>query len=129
MADGYAIGLLIMCALYKVAPEFIEEGRLGWLRSPLYIVKEKNKESYYFTDDEFNEIRSNIKGEVSRCKGLGSLSSDQARNSMFSPEFQRIDQLMPDAETMTLLYNLMGDDSQKKHDFLFEYLDFSEIKE
>jgi DNA gyrase/topoisomerase IV subunit B len=128
-ADGYAIGLLIMCALYKVAPEFIEEGRLGWLRSPLYIVKEKNKESYYFTDDEFNEIRSNIKGEVSRCKGLGSLSSDQARNSMFSPEFQRIDQLIPDSETMVLLYDLMGDDSRKKHDFLFEYLDFSEIKE
>lgn len=129
MADGYAIGLLIMCALYKVAPEFIEEGRLGWLRSPLYIVKERNKESYYFTDDEFNEVRANIKGEVSRCKGLGSLSSDQARNSMFSSEFQRIDQLMPDAETMTLLYDLMGDDSQKKHDFLFKYLDFSEIKE
>lgn len=128
-SDGYSIGLLIMCALYKVAPEFIEEGRLGWLRSPLYIVKNKGKESYYFTDEEFDQVRSQIKGEVSRCKGLGSLSADQAHISMFSSEFQRIDQFFPDDETLGILYDLMGDDSQKKHDFLFENLDFSEIKE
>ena len=34
-SDGFSIGLLIMCALYKIAPEFIEEGRLYWMRSHL----------------------------------------------------------------------------------------------
>lgn len=128
-ADGYAIGLLIMCALYKVAPQFIEEGRLYWMRSPLYIVKNKGKEEYYYTDEEFNQARNKIKGEVQRAKGLGALSAEQAHRSMFMKEFQRFEQLLPDKQTYTLLYDLMGKDSQPKHDFLFENLDFSEIRE
>ena len=127
-ADGYAIGLLIMCALYKVAPKFIEEGRLCWLRSPLYIVKKGKQESYFFTDEEFNSLKF-ISGTVQRNKGLGSLSADQAKNSMFAPENQRMEILMPDDGTLDLLDNLMGKDSQPKKDFIFSNLDFSEIKE
>ena len=128
-ADGYAIGLLIMCALYKVAPQFIEEGRLYWMRSPLYIVKNGKNESYYFTDEEYNKIAGKIKGEVQRCKGLGALSAEQARRSMFTEEFQRFEQLIPDKDTFELLNDLMGDDSTPKHDFIFDNLDFSEIRE
>ena len=40
-SDGYHIGLLIMAALAYLAPGFIKEGRLCWLRSPLYIVNNK----------------------------------------------------------------------------------------
>ena len=128
-ADGYAIGLLIMCALYKVAPKFIEEGRLYWMRSPLYIVKNKNQEDYYYTDEEFNKMKNKIKGEVQRNKGLGALSAEQARRSMFTPEFQRFEQLLPDNNTFNLLSELMGKDSQSKHDFIFNNLDFSQIRE
>ena len=128
-ADGYAIGLLIMCALYKVAPKFIEEGRLYWMRSPLYIVKNKNQEDYYYTDEEFNKMKNKIKGEVQRNKGLGALSAEQARRSMFTPEFQRFEQLLPDNNTFNLLGELMGKDSQPKHDFIFNNLDFSQIRE
>lgn len=128
-ADGYAIGLLIMCALYKVAPEFIKEGRLCWVRSPLYIVKNKGREEYYFTDEEFNKAKSKIKGEVQRNKGLGSLSAEQARDSMFTDEHQRIDVLKEDDESLDLLSKLMGKDSTPKHDFIWANIDFSEIKE
>ncbi len=128
-ADGYAIGLLIMCALYKVAPQFIEEGRLYWMRSPLYIVKNGKNESYYFTDEEYNKVAGKIKGEVQRCKGLGALSAEQARRSMFTEEFQRFEQLIPDKDTFELLSDLMGKDSTPKHDFIFDNLDFSEIRE
>ena len=38
-SDGFHIGLLIMAAIYKLAPEFLLENRLCWLRSPLYIEK------------------------------------------------------------------------------------------
>ena len=55
-SDGAHIALLIMAALQYLAPEFIREGRLCWLRSPLYIVDNKGKESYYFTDEEFNKV-------------------------------------------------------------------------
>lgn len=68
-SDGMHIGLLIMAALAYLAPDFIKEGRLCWLRSPLYIVDNKGKYSYYFNDDEFNKVRKTIKGEVTRAKG------------------------------------------------------------
>ena len=126
-ADGYSIGLLIMCAIYTFAPQFIEEGRLYWLRSPLYVVKNKKSESYYFTDEEFNKAKP--KGEVNRAKGLGALSADQARRSMFSDEFQRMDQLVPDEDSLYLLSQLMGKDSEPKRNFVFENVDFSEIRE
>lgn len=129
MADGFSIGLLIMCAIYKFAPEFVEEGRLCWLRSPLYIIKNKNKEEYYFSDEEFNLVKDNIKGEVQRNKGLGSLSAEQAHNSMFTEKFQRIDVLLPDESSLPTLLDLMGKDSKPKRDFIFNNIDFSEIKE
>lgn len=127
MSDGFSIGLLIMCALYYLAPEFIKEGRLYWLRSPLYIVKNGKKETYYFSDEELEAARP--KGEIQRNKGLGSLSAEQARVSMFTPEFQRMEQLLPDEQTLPLLQSLMGKDSQPKRDFIFKNLDFSIIKE
>lgn len=126
-SDGYSIGLLIMCALYKVAPEFIAEGRLYWLRSPLYIIKTKDKEYYYYTDEELKQ--SKHKGILQRNKGLGSLSPEQAHTSMFTSEFQCMEQLIPDEDSYRLLSELMGEDSSIKHDFIFNNLDFSQIRE
>lgn len=130
-SDGMAIGLLIMCALYKVAPQFIEEGRLCWMRSPLYIVKNGKKEEYYYDDRELADAKRKglVKGEVQRNKGLGGLSPEQAHRSMFTEEFQRIDILIPDEDSFSLLSSLMGEDSQPKHDFIFANIDFSEIRE
>ena len=128
-ADGFSIGLLIMCALYKVAPQFIEEGRLCWVRTPLYIVTNKGATNYYFSDNEFDAVRATVKGEIHRAKGLGALSPEQARQSMFTEEYQRIDTLIPDENTLDVLLQLMGKDSQPKHDFIFANIDFSEIKE
>ena len=68
-SDGAHIGLLIMANLWYLAPDFIKEGRLYWLKSPLYIVENKGVESYYFNDEEFNKVRSTVKGEVTRAKG------------------------------------------------------------
>ena len=129
MSDGYHIALLIMSALRYLAPQFLEENRLCWLRSPLYIVKNGTKESYYFTDEEFNVARSNIRGEVTRAKGLGALSADQARASMFNPEFQRMDVLVPTPEAIVMLEALMGESVTPRKELVFNKVDFSEIKE
>lgn len=129
MSDGYHIGLLIMSALQYLAPEFIQEGRLCWLRSPLYIVKNGKTESYYFTDEEFNANRNKIKGEVQRAKGLGALSADQAHRSMFTPEFQKLETLTPTLESIELLLDLMGEDVEPRREFIFSKVDFSEVRE
>lgn len=128
-SDGFHIGLLIMAAIQYLAPQFIKEGRLCWLRSPLYIVTNGKTESYYFTDEEFNAAKGKIKGEVQRNKGLGSLEPDQARKSMFSPEYQRMDVMEWDEDAISLLYDLMGEDVEPRRRFIFDKVDFSEVAE
>lgn len=130
-SDGYHIGLLIMACLLKLAPQFIEEGRLCWLRSPLYIVEQGKNRSYYFNDEEFDNARrqGKIKGEVHRAKGLGALEAIEAHESMFTPEYQRLDVFKPDQLSFDLLYSLMGKDVEPRTDFIFKNIDFSLIRE
>ena len=123
-SDGFHIGLLIMSALRYLAPEFLNEGRLYWLHSPLYIVKKGKEERYFFTDEEFNKVRNKITGEVTRAKGLGALSEEQARRSMFTEEFQRMEQLCPSPESLYLLEDLMGVDVEPRRKFIFNNVDF-----
>ena len=127
-SDGGHIALLIMAALRYLAPKFLEEGRLYWLRSPLYIVKNGKNTSYYFNDEEFNKVRSKIKGEVSRAKGLGALSQKQAEESMFG-EFQRMDRLDVDDDAIYFLESLMGVDVELRRKYVFNEIDFSQVRE
>lgn len=128
-SDGYHIGLLIMAALSYLAPDFIKEGRLCWLRSPLYIVENGKTESYYFTDEEFNKVRNKIKGEVTRAKGLGELPMETARASMFTPEYQRMDVMEWSEDAINLLYDLMGREVEPRTQFIMNHVDFSKITE
>ena len=118
-----------MAALRYLAPEFLDEGRLYWLRSPLYIVKQGRNESYYFTDNEFAKVKGKVKGEVQRNKGLGALSEEQARRSMFTEEFQRMEQLIPTEDSLYLLEDLMGEDVEYRRKFIMEKIDFNKIRE
>lgn len=128
-SDGFHIGLLVASVLHYMAPSFLLESRLCWLRSPLYIVKKGEKESYYFTDQEMDAARPTVTGVVQRNKGLGSLSPDQAHRSMFTPEFQRMDVLEPSVEAIELLENLMGDDVEFRRQYIFDNIDFQEVRE
>ena len=105
----------------------VEEGRLCWLRSPLYIVKNGKNESYYFTDEEFNKVK--VKGEVTRAKGLGELPADTARASMFTSEFQRMDVMEWNESAMDLLYDLMREEVEPRKNFIMSKVDFSEVRE
>ena len=128
-SDGYHIALLIMAVLQYLAPQFIQEDRLCWLRSPLYIVKNGKQEQYFFTDEDFDKVRKTIRGEINRAKGLGALSVEQAHNSMFTENYQRLDILHPTENAIQLLYNLMGSDSSLRKEFIFNNVDFSQLRE
>lgn len=129
-SDGFNIGLLVTVALQHFAPEFIKEGRLGWLRSPLYILKTKKGEEYFYTDSELAARREQGKliGELQRNKGLGSLSAEQSKESMFGKR-QHIDMLEPDRGFGVLLDKLMGKDTSARKQYIFDNIDFSEVKE
>lgn len=128
-SDGYHIGLLIQAALAYLAPDFIKEGRLYWLRSPLYIIENRGKETYYFSDDEFNKDRAKLKGEVTRAKGLGELPAETAHKSMFTDEYQRMEPLEWTEEGLNLLYDLMSDEVDPRREFIMKNIDFSTVRE
>ena len=128
-SDGYHIGLLIMSALQYFAPEFIKEGRLCWLHAPLYIIDNGKTESYFFTDEEMNLNKGKVKGNITRNKGLGEMTPESARRSMFTKEFQRLEVLKYSEEAMALLESLMSEDIEPRRQFIFNKIDFSEVRE
>lgn len=130
-SDGYHIGLLIMAALTYLAPEFIKEGRLCWLRAPLHIANDKGKETYYFTDNELEEAKKKkqVKGNLTRNKGLGEMDPETARASMFSPEHQRLEVMEYTPDAIDLLYELMGEDVEPRRNFIMKNIDFSKVRE
>lgn len=130
-SDGYHIGLLIMACLTRLAPQFITEKRLCWLRTPLFIVEKGKTRSYYFNDAEFEEAKAKglISGVVHRAKGLGALEAEEAHESMFTEKYQRLETLTPDEDSFSLIQNLMGSNVEPRTKFMFNKIDFSQIHE
>ena len=126
--DGYNIMCLITTLFYVLMPKFIEEGRLGWLRAPLYRLSKGNQHVYAYDEDELAELRKTRSGwEQSRYKGLGEMVADDVEESMLHPTNRRLDILtINDAETVAeSLQMLMGTEVEGRRDFLFENVDFS----
>ena len=48
---------------------------------------------------------------------------------MFTEKYQRLDVLQPTENAIQLLYNLMGDDSSLRKEFIFNNVDFSQLRE
>ena len=127
--DGYHIALLIMANLHKLCPQFLKENRLYWLRSPLFIEQDKNKNpiSWYYTDEEFNKVRGTLKGNIKRIKGLGALGEKDLKATLFSSTGgQLMDEIEYSPEGVEQLCNLMGVEIAPRKDFVMSRIDFSE---
>lgn len=124
--DGCHIACLIMSLFKALMPQFIEEGRLCWLKAPLFRVT-KGKNNYYFYDEQ-ELAQSQIKGEQTRYKGLGELTAQDTKASMFDKDNQRIEVLIPDDNSFYRLEELMGSDVKPRKEFVFSgAIDFSKI--
>ena len=128
--DGYAIMCLIATMFYVLMPKFIEEGRLCWLRAPLYRLSKGNKRVFAYDDTELAELRKKYPDwEQGRNKGLGEMNSEDMEASMMNKTDRRLEVLtINDVEAAAeSLKMLMGPDVDDRRDFLFENVDFSII--
>ena len=126
--DGYNIMCLIATLFYVLMPKFIEEGRLCWLRAPLYRLTNGNKRIFAYTEDEAKQLRAEHPNwEQGYNKGLGEMKSDDMISSMMHPEKRRIEVLtIHDAQAAAeSIQMLMGEEVEGRRDFLFENVDFS----
>ena len=64
--DGSHIGLLVMSMLDVLCPQLLKEGRLYWLKAPIYKVETKKKNYYYYTEEEFAK---HPEGNIIKYKG------------------------------------------------------------
>lgn len=62
-------------------------------------------------------------------KYVGTLEPEEAQESMFTDEFQRLEQMEYSPEAIDLLYDLMGTDIVPRRDFIFNNVDFTEVAE
>ena len=126
--DGYAIMCLIATMFYVLMPKFIEEGRLCWLRAPLYRLSKGNKRVFAYDDAELAELKKKYPNwEQGRNKGLGEMTSEDMEASMMSKTDRHLEVLtISDAEAAReSLKMLMGTEVDDRRDFLFENVDFS----
>lgn len=126
--DGAHIFLLGLIDIWKICPEFVKQGRVGWYHAPLFIVENKGKQTYFYTDEDYNERGRKLPGNVRRVKGLGLLEKKELQEAIFNcPEAHEIFEYTPEA--MEALEALMGADVKPKKDFIFENIDFSKYGE
>lgn len=62
-------------------------------------------------------------------KYVGTLEPEEAQESMFTEELQRLDKLEYTPEAISLLCDLMGTDIAPRRDFIFRNVDFTEVAE
>ena len=122
--DGSHIGLLIMAMAHILCPSILTENKLYWLRAPIYKVEYKNKKYFYYTEEEFN---SHPAGVITKYKGLGQMSDDDLEQSMFSPEWQKLEPINFSEEGLSLLINLMGPNVDFRKEFVYNNIDFSKF--
>ena len=123
--DGSHIGLLLMAMLQVLAPEFLKENRLFWLRAPTCKVETPKKTYFYYSDEEF---KNHPKGNITFFKGLGQMSDNDLKASMFNEEWQHLEPIIYSEEGINTLISLMSEDVEPRKEFVYNNIDFSKFE-
>ena len=132
-ADGYNIMCLIATMFMTLMPKFIEEGRLCWLRAPLYRLTSKTGQRIFaYDNEELVKLKQSHPGwEIGYNKGLGEMTDKDMEESMLHPTNRHLEILAIkdfDAAEASLRM-LMGEEQiEDRRDFLFNNVDFSVLQ-
>ena len=88
-----------------------------------------HKYRLYSLDNTYNEeeLKGHPNGEITYYKGLGQMSDQDLKESMFSSEWQRLEPITYSDIGMEILEDLMGKDAEPRKDFVFNNIDFSQF--
>lgn len=84
--DGADIACLLI-QFFSKWPDLFLQGRIKRLNTPLYVARKKDDVKYFYSKDEYDAYKSNLKGWViDYMKGLGSLSEEDYREAINNPQ-------------------------------------------
>ena len=121
-SDGSDIELLLLTFFYTYMRPLVEAGKLYRAVTPLYIVKTKKEELYFYSDKELEEWKKTSRGsyDILRAKGLGELNPVDLRKVCFENErFKRIT-VSDAAAAVNLLEILQGQAVEPRKKFIYE---------
>lgn len=121
-SDGMNIELLLTTLFFTYMRPLVEAGKLYRAVTPLYIIRQKGKEYYCYSDEELAAWKAEHKGafDLLRAKGLGELNPADLQKVCFENErFKRI--TVSDAKKTTELLNtLMGENVDLRKKYIYD---------
>ena len=121
-SDGADIELLLITFFYTYMRPLVEAGKLYRAVTPLYIIRQKGKEYYCYSEDELTEWKNSHSSsyDLLRAKGLGELNPEDLQKVCFMNErYKRIS--ISDAEKTTELLNiLMGSAVEPRKQYIYD---------
>ena len=126
--DGAHISTLLLTFFYRFMPELITGGHVYLAQPPLYRIEKNKKVWYAYSDDELNQILTEIgrdqNNKIQRYKGLGEMDAEQLWDTTMDPEKRILLRVNIDEETeseVDLTFNtLMGDKVEPRRKFIEE---------
>lgn len=105
-----------LLAFFSNWPELFEQGKVKFLKTPVWICQKGKESKWFYTNDEYEAEKENLKGYDSRyIKGLGSLEENEYEEMINNPQYDVV-KLDPDWKDQFEM--LFGDDPDKRKDWM-----------
>ena len=124
--DGAHIDTLMLTFFYRFMPELIKDDHVYLAMPPLYQVTRNKKNYYAYSDDELNQILTEIgrdnQNKIQRYKGLGEMDASQLWETTMDPNTRILKQVKIDEDKLSEMDQtftiLMGDDVEPRREFI-----------